>query len=407
MNEALDRATETEEYEALEELDGLDDLEEPEEDNAKRLKELQALPLERKILITQARIMEWHQHYKGQIYVSYSGGKDSTVLLDIARRIYPDIQAVFVNTGLEYPEIRGFALSHENVLEIRPRWGKAGKEYGKSPTDLISFLDTLTIYGYPIISKAVSNAIVEARRTGRGCSRWKRLHGEYKRLDGGHSQYDYSKYLPLFYLPFRISDECCKVTKKGPAHIYQHATGKRPIIATMAEESIIRKQAWITQGGCNAFKAKEPTSKPMSFWGNQDVLRYILKYGLDMCSVYGDIATVGTDGLLYPVVDGFYTPETPLACTGCERTGCIFCAFGAHLEKGDGRFRRLAKTHPRQYEFCIGGGEWRENNQYDPTITDKELWNPKKLWMPNKKGLGMGKVFDMLNDIYGKDFIRY
>lgn len=411
MNEALDRATETEEleYEALEELDDIeveDEDEDQEKTGEERLKELQALPLERKILITQTRIIEWHQHYEGQVYVSFSGGKDSTVLLDIVRRTYPEVQAAFVNTGLEYPEIRNFALSHENVIELFPRWGKGGKAYGKKPEDIINFLDTVTYQGYPVISKAVSNAVLEARRTPGG-SRWRRLHGEYVQRDGGRSQYNYSKYLPLYDLPFKISDECCKLTKKGPAHIFQHKSGKHPMIATMAEESVIRKQAWITQGGCNAFSAKEPTSKPMSFWRSQDVLQYIKRYGLDICSVYGDIVAKGPDGFTYELMDGFISPETPLVCSGCERTGCIFCAFGAHLEKGEGRFQRLRRTHPKHYEFCIGGGAWRKNDSYDPTITKKEYWNPKELWMPTKKGLGMGKVFDMLNDIYGKDFIRY
>ena len=65
-----------------------------------RLKELQKLPLERKIMITQTRLIEWYKHYDGQVYVSFSGGKDSTVLLDIARKMFPGIPAVFINTGL-------------------------------------------------------------------------------------------------------------------------------------------------------------------------------------------------------------------------------------------------------------------------------------------------------------------
>lgn len=151
--------------------------------DAKRLRELQALPLWRKIQITQTRILEWGLHYNGQIYVSFSGGKDSTVLLDLTRRIFPDTKAVFVNTGLEYPEIRKFALSRENVEELRPRWGRNAKDYGHKPGDIITFHETVSIYGYPIISKAVSNAIGFARSKPGG-SRWARLHGEYKRKDG-------------------------------------------------------------------------------------------------------------------------------------------------------------------------------------------------------------------------------
>ena len=49
--------------------------------DAQRLAELQAFPLERKIQITQTRIIEWYQHYNGNVVVSFSGGKDSTMLL--------------------------------------------------------------------------------------------------------------------------------------------------------------------------------------------------------------------------------------------------------------------------------------------------------------------------------------
>lgn len=375
----------------------------------KDLKALQAETLNRKILITQTRIIDWYEHFKGQVYISFSGGKDSTVLLDLARMMFPEIPAVFVNTGLEYPEIRRFAMSKENVVELRPRWGKMAKAHGKNPDDIITFFDTVSNLGYPVISKVVSNAVLEARRNPGG-SREKRLHGQYKRIDGGHSLYDYSKYLPLYELPVRISDECCKVSKKGPAHIYQHREKRYAITGTMAEESIIRKQAWLLTG-CNAFNAKDPTSKPMSFWTEQDVLRYIIRFGVEICSVYGDIVYTDSDGGEYTATQDMIqiSQAAKLKCTGCERTGCIFCAFGCHLEKGGTRFQRLKRTHPQQYEFCIGGGEWAENERHDPSrnMTHPGTWNPKVIWKPNRKGLGMGKVFDMINEIYGKDFIRY
>ena len=76
---------------------------------------MQAWPLERKTRVTQAKIIEWYHHYGGKVAVSFSGGKDSTVLLDLARRAFPDIPAVFVDTGLEYPEIREFVKTVPNV----------------------------------------------------------------------------------------------------------------------------------------------------------------------------------------------------------------------------------------------------------------------------------------------------
>ena len=73
------------------------------------LKQMQSLPLEAKIIMTQQRVRQWYDYWEGQVYLSFSGGKDSTVLLDIIQNHCPgvyDVPAVFVNTGLEYPEIQ-------------------------------------------------------------------------------------------------------------------------------------------------------------------------------------------------------------------------------------------------------------------------------------------------------------
>ena len=114
------------------------------------LKMLQALPLDIKIAKTQARIREWVNHYGVDgVYVSFSGGKDSTVLLDIARKMYPEIEAVFVDTGLEYPEIRKFVKTFDNVTIIRPE---------------MLFVDVIKNYGYPFISKEESERIANAKK---------------------------------------------------------------------------------------------------------------------------------------------------------------------------------------------------------------------------------------------------
>ncbi len=116
---------------------------------AERLKELQALPLDRKIMISQARIIEWYTKNNGNVCVSFSGGKDSTVLLHLVRQAFPDVRAVFSNTGLEYPEIQKFAKSFDNVDVVTPK---------------MRFDEVISTYGYPLISKEVSEAIYYARR---------------------------------------------------------------------------------------------------------------------------------------------------------------------------------------------------------------------------------------------------
>ena len=117
--------------------------------DAKRLLELQALPLERKIQISQARIIEWYKHYDGKVVVSFSGGKDSTVLLHMVRQLYPDVKAVFSNTGLEYASIQRHVKTFNNVDIIVPP---------------MRFDQVISMYGYPLISKEVAEAIYYARR---------------------------------------------------------------------------------------------------------------------------------------------------------------------------------------------------------------------------------------------------
>ena len=115
------------------------------------------------------------------------------------------------------------------------------------------------------------------------------LHKEKGILTGEVSKrYDKSRYSFFLNAPFEISNRCCNVMKKAPAKEYAKKTGKKPIIAMLAEESNLRTQKWLKEG-CNAFDNKNPTSNPLSFWTEQDILQYIRIYNVKICSVYGDI----------------------------------------------------------------------------------------------------------------------
>ena len=117
---------------------------------AEELKQLQAMPLEVKIAMSKTRIRAWINEFGSDgVYISFSGGKDSTVLLDIVREIDPDIKAMFVDTGLEYPEIRDFVRTFDNVDIIRPK---------------MNFRQVIDKYGYPFISKEVSECVYGAKK---------------------------------------------------------------------------------------------------------------------------------------------------------------------------------------------------------------------------------------------------
>lgn len=151
---------------------------------------MQAWPLSRKIQVTQTRIIEWYIKNKGQVYVSFSGGKDSTVLLDLARRIYPDIPAVFVDTGLEYPEIREFVKSIDSVTWLRPK---------------MNFRKVIETYGYPLVSKEISEKIYFARKGRKEAL----MAFEGKTVDGTESKYRqrYKKMAPF------VQQQCAHITQ--------------------------------------------------------------------------------------------------------------------------------------------------------------------------------------------------
>lgn len=352
------------------------------------LKQMQSVPLEGKILMTQERIRQWYDHWNRQVYVSFSGGKDSTVLKHIVDGMYDDVPAVFVNTGLEYPEIQTF------VREVMAgRYGCFNPDVEILRPDM-RFDDVIRKHGYPVVSKVVSKRVEEARRAiARGdhdavCVQ--QIEGRYKAQDGSESLYNYGKWRFLLDAPFAISHKCCRVMKKAPFQLYGKRTGRKPIAGSMATESRTRLDKWL-QYGCNAFNATNPISQPMSFWTEQDVLHYIKQFSVPYCPVYGDIrvkqSPEDTISGQINMIDylGCYEPEDTLETTGCTRTGCMFCMFGSQCEKAPNRFQRLKVTHPRQYAYCIGGG----------TMVDG-------LWQPSKEGLGLGYVLDYIGVPYGE-----
>ena len=248
------------------------------------------------------------------------------------------------------------------------------------------------------------------RRKNAKSENWRRsaLAGVDQFAVGYSGVYNRKKWLPLCRdTQFLISSYCCRVMKKQPMQSYTRKYKRYPLLGMLTDESRLREQGWI-RTGCNAYTGTHIMSNPLSFWTEQDILHYIWEEGIEIASVYGQIVAVDENGFEY---EPSLMSCDRLKCTGCKQTGCIFCGFGFHLEKGETRFQRLAKTHPRRYEYCMGGGQWVDNPRYDPAAPkydgDWLNWNPKKIWVPSKKGLGMKKVFDDCNQIYGKDFYRY
>ena len=277
------------------------------------LKQRQSLPMEAKVVFSRKRIREFYEATEGLCYVSVSG-KDSLVVLDIARSLYPNIPVVFVNTKLEFPEIVSFWAKKENVETIYPDY---------------SFKQVLEQYGYPVVSKKVSMGISRYRNTKDDYQKHLRLHGGTNPTSGRAQ----ARTIPIKYhhyvdAPFKISDECCNRIKKDPLKKYHKRTGLSPITGEMASDSQMRGQTYL-QHGCNMTDRAIPKSTPLGIWMEQDSREYIKTRKLEYPSVYD---------------------------MGYARTGCMFCMFGLQMEmktSGKHRFEIMAKTHPRQYEYCM------------------------------------------------------
>lgn len=239
----------------------------------------------------------------------------------MVRRIYPEVPAVFVDTGLEYPELREFVKTIDNVTWLKPN---------------INFKQVIEKYGYPVISKEVSRDISVARNKPDGKTASKFIRGSEYHLKYG-DRWLLEKYIYLLDAPFKITNKCCDIMKKKPFKEYEAITGRKPITGLLAEESARRTFNWFSTG-CNAFDLNKPMSMPLSFWTDQDILEYIDMVDLNYASVYGDI--IKNDIGKY-------------CTTRCERTGCVFCAYGSHKDKEPNRFQRLKKTHPKLWNYCM------------------------------------------------------
>lgn len=273
------------------------------------IKYMQNQPLNIKINMAEQRIVEWYEYFNGDVYISFSGGKDSRVMLDIVRRIYPNVPAVFANTGLEFPEIVSFTKTIKNVEVVYPK---------------IPFQKVIKTYGYPVISKEQAQKIREVQG-----GTTQHMNDYYRNgvMKGGYKSGAVSKKWQYLMDQHKvlISEKCCDIMKKKPFHLYEKKTGFKPFVGTMAGESRLRSQS-IGIHGCNAFGMKKPQSRPLSFWNEADIWEYIKINNLSYSKIYD---------------------------MGYKRTGCMFCMFGVHLEEYPNRFQKMEITHPKQYKYCI------------------------------------------------------
>ncbi len=288
-----------------------------------QLEQRRRLPFWMKVKMSINRIRYWHNYFGSNVYISFSGGKDSQVLLHLVRTNFPDTKAVFFDTGLEYPEIRRVVKQTENVEIVKPQY---------------TFKEVIEKYGWPVVSKRVAQYVSEARTTKSPILKKLRMEG----IDRNGKKKAYSmiplKWQFLVDAPFEISHKCCTAMKKKPSNDYFKKTGAVPFIGICTDESKQREMSYL-QHGCFAFHtSREPVSWPIAFWSEQDILRYIYEHDIQLASVYGEVIE----------------RESSYELTGIKSTGCMWCGFGAHMEDSPNRFETMKDDYPRQYRYIMG-----------------------------------------------------
>lgn len=276
------------------------------------LQQMQSLPLEAKIIMTEQRIRAWVDAWKRYEIVNKKTRRKRYV------------------TDTEEPTEKGHWIKKEvkkgGVITVREKMRKGTK-----------------LKANEYISKDVAQCIYElqvARNNKSKCEksyRMKKLDGTLRKKNGELSQFNMPQWKFLLYAPFRISHMCCDESKKKPAKKYEKESGNMPIIGTMAEESRNRESKWLNTG-CNAFELDRPTSQPLSFWTEQDILQYIATRGIRIAEAYGEVEY---DGKKYKT-------------TKTDRTGCVFCLFGITRDKE--RIARLQINDPQLADYVLRGG---------------------------------------------------
>lgn len=258
------------------------------------------LDLETKILLTQQRIREYYYNFGGNVYISFSGGKDSTVIVDIARKLFPKIKCVFINTGNEFPEILKFVKKFDNVDWIKPN---------------MTMKQVIEKYGFPVISKEQSQYIRQYKTAKSEKTKKTRLLGN-KWGQGKISK----KYIPLLKYDIKISEQCCDILKKNPIKKYEKQTGLHPIIGIRWDEGGMRTS---TGTICNILDSKRPVSRPIYFWKSKDVDDYIKINNIEIAEIYNNV----------------------------DRTGCMMCGFG--ICAGKSGLDNIRELKPKIYKYAM------------------------------------------------------
>ena len=249
------------------------------------------------------------QHGEENFHLSFSGGKDSTVLHYLVDEALPNnkIPRVFVDTGIEMKAIVEFVQSlakdDDRIKIIRPK---------------VPIKKMLETEGYPFKSKMHAMCVDRFRKKG--------MQQNVKNYYEGNNiseTFNCPKMLRYQFeqeMPFKISDVCCDRLKKDPIKAFEKENGIPYTIVGLRREEGGRRS--FTK--CMVWEGKKMHFHPLSVVSEEWIDWYIQKRGIKLCKLY------------YP----------PYNFT---RTGCKGCPFALNLQQN---LDVLQAYFPKEREQC-------------------------------------------------------
>jgi len=274
----------------------------------KTLRERQQWTLAQKIDHSLGVIDQFASHFNNQVFVAFSGGKDSCVMLSLVEMIIPNVQCMFVMTGCESPSVCRFIRQQKethNIEIVKP---------------VKTLKQVFAECGFPLVSKRVSHDVQAVRRNPY-CQSSRDL------LLRSNKHCIPERWMYLINEPYEVSERCCFWLKKKPSYDYMKRTGRRPYIGLMACESDTRTAAYVARGGCNSFREsgrQHPSSLPLAIWMESDVWAYIKDRHLSIPDIYEK---------------------------GATRTGCMGCGYGAHIDRES--IETMRRLWPKWYDIVM------------------------------------------------------
>lgn len=281
------------------------------------------------VCITNAmhRIEDLYYKTNGKCYLSFSGGKDSTVLLalikmceDILTIPKNSIPAVFCDTGIELGATKDFVKWvkenwYQNIVIIKPQ---------------ITFSQVIKDYGKPMKSKLKSeyleryqnnkeNKAIEYLLNSDITKNFAKTKIANKDLHLIHPDFD-----------IKVSNKCCEKLKKRPFSIYNKRHDIEGyylgIRTNEGGARVLNAKKRLDNGGklCTATKGKYTVKMPIIDWTNEEMEMFIKKYNVPLSKAYTE--------------------------QGYERTGCFLCPFSLQINKN---LEKLYKYEPNRYKASM------------------------------------------------------